>query len=838
MVQLHSTKLINSRVANRMQGGLFQWTLTVCLCAGTLCWFVFCLIQLGLRVERDLALDGDLEHKLNPIVGHDVGDGRWSIGLYRGESSPLQLQPVDASPWGSDDDAHRAWPISNPVFTRWHVEQEDTGHGTFVSDPFLFLASKKIASLIGTSQGSDADNDQEKNLREQVQEFIEDPLGVKSSLDEEESGGNTHRQIRASIGATQVSGDDESATSDRKNRLEDLIQGPLYLFFQTKNLETRKGDIGVAVSNNGGLAWTYLGIALASKNTSFSYPFIFEWNENIYLLPEAKDSGVLTLYKAQLNNFPFEWVEERTLLDVPVVNPSMVEWNGLWYLFVTDEMGGRQTYGSSTQKEEQLHIYHAETPLGPWMSHFLNPVMTGNEGSGARMAGSLVKQDEKLYRFGQDRQGLYGKDVLAFRIDTLNPKDFVQTRVKFQAGRIRKGTGAWNSQRRHHVDMTQLPDGSWLGVLDGDYFQDQSETRREPLLAKYFYPIFVLGAFIAIRTMLRSSRYKILSTYWGSLVSSIARPESLGQQLQSVCLVVGIAASTLLAFAITASWRCQRQYYASIIDVANITHEVRIPIEGTYSKYTVIVDSLGSKAQIKMKKRRKILSSIIKHYASCPSTLEIIVSHSSDDTAMTEYLENSFSPVYRPWVRHRGEDKLYDVGNLSIPTKAAVIISRGMMISCKDLENMFAKWRRDPHVLYGSNTFRQDDQPSPIPSDYFSALLSGIYVVDFENLVEMSRNESFNGLKSIAGEYDACDDVLLSILWTQACASPDPLRHIQPTRSIDLLPVGKNQADIYMKSKNECVDALIEEDASVFQEGSVYQVDTNPKVPMCKGLIF
>ena len=805
MVDHRSSRVIDRGGKNQIRGGVFRWTLA--LSAVTLFWYIFGLFQLGRRIEGDVSLHGDYLHDLYPSTGHRIDDGRWSIGLYRGETSPLALQPIDVSPWRSDDDALRAWPVSNPVFTKQHVEDAEIGprHGTFVSDPFLFQASSKLAALLGTSKGTGDD------VKERLHD--EDGHRKKSTLD---GDARRQRQVKGSTTSEERPGED----GESKNQLDLLVKGPIYLFFQTKNVQTRKGDIGVAVSNNGGLKWTYLGTALSSKNTSFSYPYIFEWKENVYLLPEAKDSGALTLYKATLSNFPFEWVEEKTILSVPVVNPSIVEWNELWYLFVTDDMERKQQPSFSSSADEiKLHIYHADTPLGPWMSHFLNPVMVGNEGSGARMAGRMVKHEGKLYRFGQDGQGLYGKDVLAFRVDALTPKDFEQTRVKFQAGRIRKGTGAWNSQRRHHVDMNQLSDGSWLGVLDGDYFQDQHDVNKEQFFHVQYYLVFLVGA-VFIPSILRYPKVHSCGlASWGN--------RSCGWQ--SMCIILGTMGVTLvLVFSATSSWRCQRQYYNAIVDASNTTHELRIPVEGAYSKYTVIVDVQGSMSRFRMKKRKKLLSSIIKHYASCPSTSEVVFMHSNGDSSMMEYLEKTFAHIYRPWIRNETLTKIYQVGDFSITTRAALLLSRGMIVSCKDLEILFALWRRDPDVLFGSNTFVREDRASP---GYFNLLSSGLYLMDFENLKKIDGDESFNTLKSIADGFDGCDDVLLSLMWTQSSTAPAPLQHFRPTRSMDLLPRGKTQSQTNLfKYKNECVDTMAQQDDTIDQQPT-HQIDVHNQIP-------
>lgn len=861
MTVVEITRVVDQRIKDRMMRWGFQWTVVGSLCAVTLWWYVFGLIQME-RMDI-IHTDGDdfpVRESMYLDIngqGQEPDDGHWAIGLYRGGSSPLHLQPIDISPWRTDDDTRRAWPLSNPVFTKLHVEEgENRGvdssskplHGVFVSDPFLFQASATLASTLGMQKDVNILDDSADTTDMDHEKVDEDPrMGMIGSVVERNLLGQGMQ------GNEQIQQDESAIQSQiQYTPLNMLVKGPMYLFFRTQNLETRKADVGVAVSNNGGLVWTHLGIALSSQNYSFSYPYIFEWDKNVYMLPEVKGSGELALYKANLNNFPFAWGKVSTLLDVPVVNPSIIEWNGLWYLFVTDDMDRDRASFSSAAEKIELHIYHAETPLGPWMSHFLNPVMVGNEGSGARMAGRLVKQDDKLYRFGQDGQGSYGKDVLAFRIDVLTPQDFVQTRVKFQAGRIRKGTGTWNSQRRHHVDMMQLSDGSWLGVMDGDYFHNHGPGNKGMfLLGAKHYIASLIAAGIVVRMIVRSNviiRRKLSHSYRKvsmatscNIWTALSLSSTLYQRLRSICILVGFALSTIIVLFVAKSWICRIQYYNTILDPSNITHEMRIPVEGTYSKFTVIIDSVGSKTRMRAKSRKKVFSTMIKHYAACPSTSEVILSHSEDDASMVEYLEKNFSPFYRPWIRNTAQTHaVYDIGDFSISTRAASILSYGNIISCNDLEKVFALWRHNPNVLYGSNTFVQHHQePSPVPKGHFSLLSSGLFFIDFERLVEIDRNKSFNITKSIAAKYDACDDIVLSMMWlTSGTAS---LGHFQPTRSMNLLPLDKSHMKATEYSKNECFEEIIEHDRSMYQSDIVYQLeDENEKVPFCiqRGLFW
>lgn len=65
----------------------------------------------------------------------------------------------------------------------------------------------------------------------------------------------------------------------------------------------------------------------------------------MYMLPEGHASGALRLYVAEA--FPLHWRLHSVLLQRPMIDASLAEWRGRWYLFASDVVGGRCTPVSS-----------------------------------------------------------------------------------------------------------------------------------------------------------------------------------------------------------------------------------------------------------------------------------------------------------------------------------------------------------------------------------------------------------------------------------------------------------------------------------------------------------
>jgi hypothetical protein len=114
-----------------------------------------------------------------------------------------------------------------------------------------------------------------------------------------------------------------------------------------------------------------------------SYPFIFAWQGELYLLPEAGQSREVTLWKC--DQFPDRWTKAATLLsDVCYADPTLIEHDGLWWLFLT--LGEED--GICLQDE--LHLYYANSPFGPWTPHIENPIKSDARNS--RPAGNIFSE--------------------------------------------------------------------------------------------------------------------------------------------------------------------------------------------------------------------------------------------------------------------------------------------------------------------------------------------------------------------------------------------------------------------------------------------------------------
>jgi len=219
--------------------------------------------------------------------------------------------------------------------------------------------------------------------------------------------------------------------------------GKWYAFFEI--MGSTHADIGVAVEENG--SWKYLGIAL-DETVHLSYPLVFEKDSVTYMIPETKRHSQVRLYKT--SNFPFDWEVDKVLIkDKRLVDATYFEKDNVSYLFATEN--------------ELLRLYVADSLHGEWTQHPKSPILTGNY---TRSAGRLLKHNGQLIRFAQDHFGGYGRAVYGFSIDSISKTVYKETQLDYNP--ILKNQGeTWAKNGMHHIDIHQLPDGTFKAIFDG-----------------------------------------------------------------------------------------------------------------------------------------------------------------------------------------------------------------------------------------------------------------------------------------------------------------------------------------------------------------------------------
>ena len=195
-----------------------------------------------------------------------------------------------------------------------------------------------------------------------------------------------------------------------------VVDGRYYIFVEEYVYSTEKGHIAV-LDVTPDVAEPR-AVPVLDRDYHLSYPFIFRWQGEHYMVPESVHNQTVEMYRA--THFPHAWVPHATLLEnVRAVDATLAEVNGRWWMFTA--IGQERADGWSDWNEE-LHLYHAPSPFGPWTPHRRNPVKSDVRGS--RPAGRLFERAGELYRPAQDCAERYGRAILINRVVTLDTEDF------------------------------------------------------------------------------------------------------------------------------------------------------------------------------------------------------------------------------------------------------------------------------------------------------------------------------------------------------------------------------------------------------------------------------
>jgi hypothetical protein len=188
-----------------------------------------------------------------------------------------------------------------------------------------------------------------------------------------------------------------------------------YVFLEEYLNQTGKGHISLIELDRKGVVNGPTKVL--ERDYHLSYPFVFEWNDSYYMVPETAANRTVELYRS--TNFPFEWQLEKVLMTgVRAKDATLAEIDGKWWMFVSI---------AENSFPDELSLFWAESPLGPWTPHPRNPVKSDVRGS--RPAGGLFEWNGDLYRPAQDSSGLYGYAISINRVTRLDREAFREEQV-------------------------------------------------------------------------------------------------------------------------------------------------------------------------------------------------------------------------------------------------------------------------------------------------------------------------------------------------------------------------------------------------------------------------
>jgi len=221
--------------------------------------------------------------------------------------------------------------------------------------------------------------------------------------------------------------------------------GQLHVFCEEYLRGTRHGRISLLVLD-ADLQLRGPARPVLVEDRHLSYPFLFRWDGQLYMVPETARSGCIDLYRCTA--FPLHWERQYSLLTgLEAADATLFEHGGRWWLFcaIRDQRG---------HINESLHAFHADAPISrQWTPHAANPIV--RDFARGRPGGRIFRDPAgRLLRPGQDCVPRYGHGLGLYSIDTLTPWQYRERRV-WQV----RASGPWRAL--HHLDCQ----GDWL-IMD------------------------------------------------------------------------------------------------------------------------------------------------------------------------------------------------------------------------------------------------------------------------------------------------------------------------------------------------------------------------------------
>jgi len=220
-----------------------------------------------------------------------------------------------------------------------------------------------------------------------------------------------------------------------------------YLFIEEYLFARGKAHISVMEMEKDGNAG--LPVKILDEPYHLSYPFVFEYEGNLYMIPESFEAEKIQVFEC--TDFPFCWRHKMDLMKgLWAADTTLFFYNGRWWLFTNIA----ENKGSSL--DDELFLFYANTPLTTnWKSHPKNPVVS--DVRRARPAGNIYFQDGKLIRPSQDCSKVYG---YGFKLNEIE----VLTETEYREKSILEVTPCWDKILRRTHTFSHAPG---LTVIDG-----------------------------------------------------------------------------------------------------------------------------------------------------------------------------------------------------------------------------------------------------------------------------------------------------------------------------------------------------------------------------------
>lgn len=188
-------------------------------------------------------------------------------------------------------------------------------------------------------------------------------------------------------------------------------EGRDYCFVELMSSYRLHGEIAVAEIEDDKIGDFKVVI---SEPFHMSFPNVFKWDNQWYMLPETNHCRQVRLYKAV--NFPFEWELDTVLCqDECLVDHAMFSIKGGFYVISNDITNERESYNRFFHFDMERKTFTEFHPQGEW--------------SNVRPGGTFYCRDGKWRHVLQDGVQAYGDYLHIYEVDEFSQATFREHKV-------------------------------------------------------------------------------------------------------------------------------------------------------------------------------------------------------------------------------------------------------------------------------------------------------------------------------------------------------------------------------------------------------------------------
>lgn len=193
-----------------------------------------------------------------------------------------------------------------------------------------------------------------------------------------------------------------------------FAKGLYYVFIEEYLYAKGKGHISyLTIDQNGHSSGTK---KIIDRDYHLSYPFVFVYENEYYMIPETGANKTIELYKCTA--FPDKWEVAAALMeDIEAYDVTLLNHGGKWWLFANVREHEKAI------SFDELYLFFADDLLSRnWTPHPGNPIVS--DVTSARPAGRIFSHNGNLYRPAQNGAHRYGYGMKINHIVTLTEREY------------------------------------------------------------------------------------------------------------------------------------------------------------------------------------------------------------------------------------------------------------------------------------------------------------------------------------------------------------------------------------------------------------------------------